>query len=82
MNLAYLQLSMLGMNDMGSPNETEVMKFMRSGLKEDSSSSNTKVMVPDNCIIIHGGVLECRNILTGSYLLAFNSGFHFIEFLF
>ena len=28
MNLAYLQLAMLGMKDMGKLNETQVMKFM------------------------------------------------------
>jgi hypothetical protein len=60
MNLAYLQLSVLG---------TQVMKFMQSGEK-GSSSSNSKIMVPDNCIIIQGGILECRDILTGSYSLA------------
>jgi hypothetical protein len=27
-------------------------------------------MVPDNCIIIQGGVLKCRDILTASYSLA------------
>ena len=70
MNLAYLQLSVLGMKDMGTLNETQVMKFMQSGEKGSSSSSNSKIMVPDNCIIIQGGILECRDILTGSYSLA------------
>jgi hypothetical protein len=71
MNLAYLQLSMLGMKDMGTLNETQAMKFMQSGAqKSSSSSSDSKMMVPDNCIIIKGGVLECRDILTGSYSLA------------
>jgi len=73
MNLAYLQLSVLGMKDMGTLNETQVMKFMQSGEKgssSPSSSSNSKIMVPDNCIIIQGGILECRDILTGSYSLA------------
>jgi hypothetical protein len=73
MNLAYLQLSVLGMKDMGTLNETQVMKFMQSGEKgssSSSSSSNSKIMVPDNCIIIQGGILECRDILTGSYSLA------------
>ena len=69
MNLAYLQLSVLG-KDMGTLNETQVMKFMQSGEKGSSSSSNSKIMVPDNCIIIQGGILECRDILTGSYSLA------------
>jgi hypothetical protein len=73
MNLAYLQLSMLGMKDMGTLNETQAMKFMQSGGKGSSSpspsSSDSKMMIPDNCIIIQGGILECRDILTGSYSL-------------
>src|SRR5918912_2570472 len=63
MNLAYLQLSMLGMKDMGRMNETQMMKFMQSGAEQSSSpssSSASKMMVPENCIIIQGGVLECR----------------------
>jgi hypothetical protein len=70
MNLAYLQLSMLGMKNMGTMNETEAMKFMQSGEERSSSSSSSsdsKMMIPDNCIIIQGGVLQCRDILTGSY---------------
>lgn len=73
MNLAYLQLSMLGMKDMGKMNETQMMKFMQSGAEQSSSpssSSASKMMVPENCIIIQGGVLQCRDILTGSYSLA------------
>jgi hypothetical protein len=65
MNLAYLQLSMLGMKDMGTLNETQAMKFMQGG----GGASDIK-MVPENCIIIQGGVLQCRDILTGSYSLA------------
>lgn len=75
MNLAYLQLSMLGMKDMGRMNETQMMKFMQGGAEQSSSpsassSSASKMMVPENCIIIQGGVLQCRDILTGSYSLA------------
>ena len=79
MNLAYLQLSMLGMKNMGTMNETEAMKFMQSGGERSSSpspspsspsSSDSKMMIPDNCIIIQGGALQCRDILTGSYSLA------------
>src|SRR5918911_1858392 len=73
MNLAYLRLSMLGMKDMGRMNETQMMKFMQSGLERTSSpssSSASKMMIPENCIIIQGGVLQCRDILTGSYSLA------------
>jgi len=71
MNLAYLQLSMLGMKDMGRMNETQMMKFMQSGAEQSSSpSSSANNMIPENCIIIQGGVLQCRDILTGSYSLA------------
>ena len=73
MNLAYLQLSMLGMKDMGRMNETQMMKFMQSGAEQSSSpfsSSASKMMVPENCIIIQGGILRCRDILTGSYSIA------------
>jgi hypothetical protein len=76
MNLAYLQLSMLGMKDMGTMNETQIMKFMQSGaeqsssLSSPSSSSASKMMIPENCIIIQGGILQCRDILAGSCSLA------------
>ena len=76
MNLTYLQLSMLGMKDMGTMNETQIMKFMQSGaeqsssLSSPSSSSASKMMIPENCIVIQGGILQCRDILTGSYSLA------------
>ena len=74
MNLAYLQLSMLGMKDMGTMNETQMMKFMQTGPERASSTSSSssadKMMVPENCIIIQGGILQCRDLLTGSYSLA------------
>ena len=65
MNLAYLQLAMLGMKDMGTLNETQAMKFMQDGGK----ALGTKV-IPENCIIIQGGVLACHDTLTGTYSLA------------
>ncbi|HEY6165573.1 MAG TPA: hypothetical protein VIW25_11725 [Nitrososphaeraceae archaeon] len=65
MNLAYLQLAMLGMKDMGKLNETQAMKFMQGG----GTALGTK-MVPENCILIQGGVLACHDILTGTYSLA------------
>ena len=65
MNLAYLQLAMLGMKDMGTLNETQAMKFMQGG----GTALGTK-MVPENCIIIQGGVLACHDTLTGTYSLA------------
>ena len=76
MNPAYLQLSILEMKDMGRMNETQMMKFMQSGAEQSSSpsssspSSASKMMVLENCIIIQGGVLQCRDIPTGSYSLA------------
>ena len=73
MNLAYLQFSMLEMKDMGRMNETQMMKFMQTGPEQSStpsSSSASKMIVPENCIIIQGGILQCRDILTGSYSLA------------
>lgn len=69
MNLAYLQVAMLGMKDMGTLDENQAMKFMQSGVK-GSSLYNSQIKVPDNCIIIQGGVLLCRDILTGSYSIA------------
>ena len=65
MNLAYLQVAMLGMKNMGALNETQAMKFMQGGGK----ALDTK-MVPENCIIIQGGVLACHDTLTGTYSLA------------
>jgi hypothetical protein len=73
MNLAYLQFSMLEMKHMGRMNETQMMKFMQSEPEPawcPSSSSASKMMVPENCIIIQAGVLQCRVILIGSYSLA------------
>ena len=58
-------MSMLGMKDMGTLNETQAMKFMQGGGK----ALGTK-MVPENCIIIQGGVLACHDTLTGTYSLA------------
>jgi hypothetical protein len=76
MNLANLQLAMLEMKDIGRMNETQMMKFMhssgtdQSSASSPSSSSASKMMIPENCIIIQGGILQCRDILTGSYSLA------------
>jgi len=74
MNLAYLQLSMLGMKDMGTLNQTQAMKCVRTSyemcdVQGGGGGVSDSKMVPDNCIIIQGGVLECRDILTGSYSL-------------
>jgi len=74
MNLAYLQLSMLGMKDMGTLNQTQAMKCVRTSYEmcdvQGGGVALDSRMVPDNCIIIQGGVLKCRDILTASYSLA------------
>jgi hypothetical protein len=74
MNLAYLQLSMLGMKDMGTLNQTQAMKCVRTSYEMCDVQAGGGValdskMIPDNCIIIQGGVLKCRDILTASYSL-------------
>jgi hypothetical protein len=74
MNLAYLQLAMLGMKDMGTLNQTQAMKCVRTSYEmcdvQGGGGVSDNKMVPDNCIIIQGGVLKCRDILTASYSLA------------
>ena len=73
MNLAYLQLSMLGMKDMGTLNQTQAMKCVRTSYEmcdvQGGGVALDSKMIPDNCIIIQGGVLKCRDILTASYSL-------------
>jgi hypothetical protein len=73
MNLSYLQLSMLGMKDMGTLNQTQAMKCVRTSYEmcdvQGGGVALDSRMVPDNCIIIQGGVLKCRDILTASYSL-------------
>ena len=73
MNLAYLQLAMLGMKDMGTLNETQAMKCVRTSYEmcdvQGGGVALDSKMIPDNCIIIQGGVLKCRDILTASYSL-------------
>ena len=50
MNLAYLQLSVLGMKDMGTLNETQIMKFMQSAEKGSSSSSSSNSKMEDDLL--------------------------------
>ena len=73
MNLAYLQLSMLGMKDIGTLNQTQAMKCVRTSYEmcdvQGGGVALDSKMIPDNCIIIQGGVLKCRDILTASYSL-------------
>jgi hypothetical protein len=60
MNLAQMQLSMIGMKKMGIMNQSQAMQFMKGGI------ANMKA-VPENCIILNDGTLECKDSLTNSY---------------
>jgi hypothetical protein len=62
MNLAQMQLSAMSMKIMGKMNESQAMQFMKGS--GETSKINT---VPDNCIILKDGTLECRDSLTNSY---------------
>src|SRR6187200_3332937 len=56
---------MLGMKTMGTVVVAQAMQLMKSvGTKISSKSS-----MPDNCIIIKGEVLECRDSLTQVFRL-------------
>ena len=61
-NFAQMQLSMMGMKNMGTMNEQQVKEFMKGG----ASTPNMNA-VPENCIVLNGGVLRCRDSLTQSY---------------
>ena len=62
LTLSQLQVLMLGMKTMGTVNMAQAMQLLKgtAGVMPDTSS------VPDNCIILKGGVLECRDSLTRS----------------
>lgn len=59
LTLAQLQVLMLGMKPMGTVDMAQAMQLLKGVTPETSS-------VPDNCIILKGGVLECRDSLTRS----------------
>ena len=61
LTLAQLQVLMLGMKPMGTVYMAQAMQLLKSTGSVTSGSS-----VPDNCIILKGGVLECRDSLTRS----------------
>jgi len=61
-NFAQMQLSMMGMKNMGTMNEQQVKEFMKGG----ASTPNMNA-VPENCIVLNGVVLRCRDSLTQSY---------------
>jgi hypothetical protein len=62
LTLAQLQVLMLGMKPMGTVDMAQAMQLLKGtgGVTPKTSS------VPDNCIILKGGVLECRDSLTQS----------------
>jgi hypothetical protein len=71
LTLAQLQISMMDMKTMMRLNQTQAMAFMK-GMTAAGGMINPKDirMVPDNCIILNGGVLECRDPLTQSISLS------------
>jgi len=56
---------MLSMKTMGTVDMAETMQLMKS----TGTGIPSKSPVPDNCIILKGGVLECRDSLTQSISL-------------
>ena len=46
------------------------MATRRMWVEHHGRVESETIMVPENCIIIHGDVLEYRDPLTGSYSLA------------
>lgn len=62
LTLSQLQVLMLGMKTMGTVDMAQAMQLMKSA----GTGLSSKGSVPDNCIILNGGVLECRDSLTQS----------------
>jgi hypothetical protein len=62
LTLAQLQVLMFGMKTMGTLDVAQAMQLM----KQTGGGAFGKSSVPDNCIILKGGVLECRDSLTQS----------------
>jgi len=58
LTLAQLQVLMLGMKPMGTVDMAQAMQLLKGTTVPPDTSS-----VPDNCIILKGGVLECRDSL-------------------
>ena len=66
LTLAQLQVLMLDMKPMGTVDVEQAMQLM----KGTGSGASSKTSVPDNCIILKGGVVECRDSLTQSISLS------------
>jgi hypothetical protein len=62
LTLAQLQVLMFGMKTMGTLDVAQAMQLM----KQTGGGALSNGSVPDNCIILKGGVLECRDSLTQS----------------
>jgi hypothetical protein len=69
LTMAQLQVLALGMKPIGTVNMTQAMQLMKSTGHGAFSNS-----VPDNCIILKGGVLECRDSLTQAISLSNQTG--------
>jgi hypothetical protein len=67
LTLAQLQVLMFGMKTMGTVDIAQAMQLMKAS---SGAGAYGKSSVPDNCIILKGGVLECRDSLTQSISLS------------
>jgi len=67
LNLAQLQILMMGMKTMTTLNQTQAMDFMTNG---NLSGMIDPKMIPENCILLNTGVLQCRDSLTQSISLS------------
>ena len=70
LTMAQLQVLALGMKPMGTVDMAQAMQLMKN-TGHGAFSSNS---VPDNCIILKGGVLECRDSLTQTISLSNQTG--------
>jgi hypothetical protein len=64
---AQLQVLMFGMKTTGTLDVAQAMQLMKAST---GAGAYSKSSVPDNCIILKGGVLECRDSLTQSISLS------------
>src|SRR6266487_6447373 len=67
-NFAQMQLSMIGMKNMGTMNEQQVKEFMKGGGSGNSSTSSrgggasasNMDSLPQDCLFGDDGMLQCR----------------------
>jgi hypothetical protein len=67
-NFAQMQLSMMGMKNMGTMNEQQVKEFMNGGGSGNSSTSSrgggasapNMDSLPEDCLFGDDGMLQCR----------------------